>query len=148
MFGLTPYERKSHLKAAHPSDFFDYFFNNLCNDFTSMFPGSMPSFKTDIRENAGEYVIDAEMPGMKKEDIKLNIEDDVLTITVEKSEDSNEESGSYIRRERHFGSSSRNFRIGNVKQDAVEAKFENGVLTVILPKLGEEPAKGRAVDIN
>jgi HSP20 family protein len=145
MFGLTPYEsRKNSLSTRRPRDIFDYFFND---DFMPVLGGNFTSFKTDIKENEKAYVLEAEMPGVTRGDIKLDLNEDVLTISIERKEEKNEEKGNYIRRERHYGSCGRSFRIDNVKHEGIDAKFDNGVLIVTLPKLQEIPMEKRSIDI-
>ena len=97
MFGLMPYEqRKNQLSASKPRDIFDYFFGD---DFLPAFASGFTSnFNADIRDMGKEYVIEAEMPGMAKEDIKLDLNGDVLTIAAEKKEGVSEERGNYVRR--------------------------------------------------
>ena len=146
MFGLTLYEpRKNQILNRRPRDIFDYFFND---DFIPMLSGNFASFKADIRDTGKEYIIDAEMPGVAKDDIKLDLNDDVLSILVERNDEKNDEKGNYIRRERRYGSCSRSFRVDNIKQDGISAKFDNGVLSVSLPKLEEASAERRFIDIN
>jgi HSP20 family protein len=87
------------------------------------------------------------MPGVKKEDIKLELRDDILTLAVEHSEQVNEEKGNYIRRERKYGSYSRSFRLGNVNNEAVSAKYNDGVLSVTIPKAEPEKARSNRIEI-
>jgi HSP20 family protein len=145
MFGLTPYEtRKNSLSTRRPRDILDYFFND---DFMPVLGGNFTSFKTDIKETDRAYLLEAEMPGVTKDNIKLDLNEDVLTISIERKEEKNEGKGNYLRRERHYGSCSRSFRIDNVKHEGIDAKFDNGVLTVSLPKLQEIPTDRRSIDI-
>jgi len=135
MFGLTPYNRKNN-EISDRNDIWDFrsVFENFFNDsFFSAFSSSH-SIKADIRENEKEYIVDAEIPGAKKEDIKLDLRDDTLIISVEQSEQVNEERENYIRRERRYGSVSRSFCVENVKNEAVTAKYDNGILSIVLPK--------------
>ncbi|MCX7711596.1 MAG: Hsp20/alpha crystallin family protein [Clostridia bacterium] len=149
MFGLTPFNHRKTNDLARQNDIFDMrsIFENFFND--SMFP-AFPSFgasmRADIRETEKEYVIDAEIPGVNKEDIKLDLRDDVLTISVEHNEQINEERDNYVRKERRFGSFSRSFYVDNVKHDGVTAKYDNGILTVKLPK--DETGNNRRYQID
>ncbi|ABL64916.1 Hsp20/alpha crystallin family protein [Chlorobium phaeobacteroides] len=94
-----------------------------------------PAFKVDIWEDDHAFHIDAELPGMSKEAIALNIEDDVLTIKAERKQESDESRKDYHRLERSYGSFSRSFNLGEIiDQDAINADFDNGVLHVSLPK--------------
>ncbi|QNU67489.1 Hsp20/alpha crystallin family protein [Ruminiclostridium herbifermentans] len=132
MFGIVPF-RNNNIQGR--SGLFDI--DNMFNDFfNEPFMGivSASSIKADIKENENEFVIDAEIPGVNKEDIKLDLKNDRLTISVEKTEESKEEKNNYIRRERRYGSTSRSFCVQNVKAEDVSAKYENGILTIILPK--------------
>ena len=147
MFGITPYEhKKNQLSAGRPRDIFDYFFGE---DFLPAFSGGFTSnFNADIRDLGKEYIIEAEMPGLTKDDIRLDLNGDILTIAAEKREDSSENGGNYIRRERRYGSYSRSFRFEDVRQDEINAKFENGILRVTLPKQEFTDEKKKSIDIS
>lgn len=116
------------------NDIFDVFDNFFSDSFMpAAFKGVHP-IKADIRETEKEFIVDAELPGVNKENIKLDFKNGILTIAVEHREETNEVSDKYIRRERKYGSFSRNFYVKGINDEAVTAKFENGVLSVILPK--------------
>jgi len=137
MFGLTPYNRRNSGISSR-GDVWDVsrsFFEDFFND-PFFREGFIPAtgIKADIRENDKEYVLDIEIPGVKKEDIKLELRDDVLTVSVDRNEEINEEGSNYIRRERRYGSLSRSFYVENIRPEDVKAKYTNGVLTVTLPK--------------
>lgn len=109
------------------------------------------TFKTDLTDNGNEYLLEAELPGYKKEDIKIKIEDDVLTISAEHKTESSDESKNhrYIRRERTYGSFSRSFDVSNVNTDAINAKYEDGILKLTLPKKNvtkEDSSKNITID--
>ena len=98
--------------------------------------------KTDVRETKDGYDVFVDLPGFKKEDVKLDLENGYLTITANRSEDLDEKDkeGHYIRQERCTGSCARSFYVGEeLKPEDVTAKFENGILSLKLPKA--EPAK-------
>ncbi|ACD89842.1 heat shock protein Hsp20 [Chlorobium limicola DSM 245] len=102
---------------------------------TQMPSTNAPAFKVDISEDETAFHIDAELPGLEKEQIALNIEDDVLTIKAERKQESEEKKKDYHRIERSYGSFSRSFNLGEmIDQDNIGADFENGVLHVTLPK--------------
>lgn len=99
-----------------------------------------PSFKVDISEDEHAFHLDAELPGLDKENIALNIEDDVLTIKAERSQNEEQKKKDYHRIERTYGSFSRSFNIGEmIDQENICATFDSGVLHVILPKM--QPVK-------
>jgi len=94
-----------------------------------------PAFRVDISEDSSSFHIDAELPGLTKEQISLNIEDDVLTIKAERKQETEENRKDYHRVERMSGSYSRSFNLGEViDQNTIQADFENGVLHITLPK--------------
>ena len=93
--------------------------------------------KTDIKEKKDKYLIDIDLPGYEKEDIKMEISDGYLTVhaSVNKEVDDEKEKGKYVRKERYVGECSRSFYIGeNVSEDEIKAKFKNGTLTIEVPK--------------
>ena len=96
--------------------------------------------KTDIREHDAGYEVDIDLPGFKKDEISIELEKGYLTVSAAKGLDKDEEDkkGRYIRRERYAGSMSRSFYVGDVKPEEVSAKFENGILTLDVPKAGQK----------
>ena len=93
--------------------------------------------KTDIKEKKDKYLIDIDLPGDEKEDIKMEISDGYLTVhaSVNKEVDDEKEKGKYVRKERYVGECSRSFYVGeNVKEEEIKAKFKNGTLTIEVPK--------------
>ena len=94
--------------------------------------------KTDIREtdDAKAYRLAIDLPGFKKDEISLDLKDGYLTISAEKGLDKDEEDkkGRILRQERYAGSCSRSFYVGDVKPEDIKAKYESGVLTVLVPK--------------
>ena len=102
--------------------------------------------KTDIREDKDNYVIDIDLPGFDKKNIKIDITDGYLTINAKvNNEDNDNNKGKYIRKERYYGECSRSFYIGDeVKPENVKANFKNGILTLEVPKVenkGKLPEK-------
>ena len=96
---------------------------------------SAPAFKVDISEDEAGFHIDAELPGIVKENVALNIEDDVLTIKAERKVETEESRKNYHRIERSSGSFSRSFNLGEmIDQESIRADFTNGILHVTLPK--------------
>lgn len=93
--------------------------------------------KTDVRETEGTYELDVDLPGFKKEEVKLQLKDGCLTISAEKSLDKDEtdKRGKLIRQERYSGACSRSFYVGEtVEPSQISAKFENGILQISIPK--------------
>ena len=93
--------------------------------------------KTDVKETEKGYEVDMDLPGFKKDEIQMELNDGVLTISAAKGLDKDEEDkkGNYIRKERYAGSMSRSFYVGDeIKQEDIHAKFENGILQLSIPK--------------
>ena len=94
--------------------------------------------KTDVKENESNYEIYIDLPGFKKEEVKITLENGYLTVSAEKGleeKDENKDTGKYIRQERWYGSMSRSFYVGEeITQEEVKAGFDSGVLKITLPK--------------
>ena len=94
------------------------------------------SMKTDVLDKGDHYELDAELPGFNKEDINIELKDDVLTISASHSEDKDEKDkeGKYVRRERRSASYSRSFTVENLQPEDIDAEYKNGILQLKLPK--------------
>lgn len=100
----------------------------------------------DIVEKDDAYIVEAEIPGMKKEDVKITIENNVLTIQGEKQQKKDEKDQNYRRSERVFGSFIRSFSLpSSVKVNEIDAKYQDGVLRITLPKA--EEAKPKKIEV-
>ena len=145
MFNLVPFRRRGN-RVQESDDAFD----SLVSDFFSdMMDVADIGFKTDIREDENNFYIEAELPGLDKEDINVEIDDDRLVISATNEDIRKEREEDYIRRERRTGTYQRSFGINNVREDEIEASYEDGILEVRLPK--EETGKTRkrrVIDIN
>ncbi len=114
---------------------------NLFDDmFDDMFRapvlGSNQLMKTDIHEKDGKYILDVEVPGVKKEDVKISLYNGNLTVSVEHSETTEEKDakGKILRQERYNGSCSRTFYVSDaIKDTDIHASFDNGILSIELP---------------
>ncbi len=133
-----------------PLSFFDGWFD----DFMPMFSRKeMKEFnsimKTDVKETEKNYILDVDLPGFKKEDVNLNLENGYLTISAKREHkvDNENRKENFVRRERSFGQFSRSFYVGDVEQDEIEAHLENGILTIKLPKEEEKKAKSNRIEI-
>lgn len=128
MFGMLPFDRSD-------VNLFDTF-DNFTRDFFRKSNAELPAFRTDIRDSGDSYILEAELPGFQKEDISLDLKDGILTITATHSatKDSDSEDGTYIRRERRFGSFQRSFDVTGIETSGITAAYESGVLSVTLPK--------------
>ena len=94
--------------------------------------------KTDVKETDDSYEVDIDLPGFKKDEINAKLENGYLTISAAKGLDKDEtdKKGKYIRKERYAGSMSRSFYVGeNITQDDIKAKYESGILRLVVPKV-------------
>ena len=129
-----------------PSIFGENLFDDFFSDpFGMMIPqGRDPLYgkhaknlmKTDVRETEGTYELDVDLPGFTKDEVNVELKNGYLTIQAAKGldKDQSDKKGKYIRQERYAGACSRSFYVGNVKPADVKAKYEDGVLSVIVPK--------------
>jgi len=109
---------------------------------------SVTSPHVDVSETDKSYEISAELPGLDEKDIKVELKDDVLTLSGEKKEESEKEEKDYHVSERRFGSFRRSFRLpSGVDQDNVSADFKNGVLKIAMPKSATAQKKSRRIDV-
>ena len=143
MFELRPYTRRNHMANYNPFREMDEFEKNFFADPFSMFDtGAIAEFKTDITDNGDSYLLEADLPGFRKEDIDLHLQDGVLTITAAREKPATEDT--YLCRERPMGRFVRAFDVSGIQEDAIRAAYENGVLTLVLPKKGKpEPESFR-----
>jgi len=128
------------------------FGGNLLDDFFDVpsFPrvdgfGKVPQsiMHTDVKETQSGYEIAMNLPGFKKENVQAELKDGYLTVSAsaDTSNDTQDDNGRYIRRERYSGACSRSFYVGaQVTQEDIKAKFEDGVLKIDVPKYEEKPA--------
>lgn len=100
-------------------------------------PSVGTGIKVDIQEKDDQYLLEAEIPGVEKEQIRVDYDNNYLTIAVEQQEEINEEKGNYICRERRMGRTSRTFHVKDIDPDAISASYENGILKVALPRTQE-----------
>ena len=129
MLGLVPFKFNNgeNSKGLSINDMFNDFFNDdMLADFKSC-----GNFKTDIKETPEEYVVHAELPGVNKEDINIDYNNNYLTISATRNNEHEEKKDNYIRRERSYGSVSRGFYINNVNKETIKAKFHNDVFKTL-----------------
>ena len=149
MFELTPF-RKNQVAGRNERNLLnlDSLFEDFFNDsiFPSFYANSR-EMKVDIKETENEFIVEAELPGLEKQDVKIEVDDDRLTISANKQEIVDEEKDNYIRKERRSSSMSRSFRIENVDRENVRAKFTNGILSINLPKLAQTQIAKKEITI-
>ena len=126
---LVPYARKNHT-VSNFNPFHD--FDELERAFFS--DNALGEFKTDIQDKGDHYLLEADLPGMKKEDIAIDIDGDNLTIKAERKNEHEEKDKSYVRCERSYGSYQRAFDISGVEVADISAQYNDGVLKLNMPK--------------
>ena len=145
MFELIPFDRRSNRVSAYDP------FRMLDEMERSFFGGNnhpaMSTFRTDVTDTGDAFVLDAELPGFKKEDIKIDVENDCLTISAERKLDEEEKQKNFIKRERFYGSFSRSFDVSGVNVDGIEAAYNDGVLKLTMPKKVETVPPTRRLEI-
>ena len=116
--------------------------NRMMRDFCAAPPHRRPmGFPVDVRKADDAYILTAELPGVKLEDIAITVENDVLTIAADYGHVTREERGDYLMRERRGGRIERSFTLAGIDQSAITAAAADGLLTITLPK--EAPAEGK-----
>jgi HSP20 family protein len=118
-------------------------FYNVLDDFFTPRSIDRSTFKLDVQEDEKQYIIEAEMPGAKKEEISLDLEDGRLTISLKREENTEETRKNYLHRERRAFSMSRAIYLADAKPDDIKAKLDNGVLTVSVLKQDKQVSARR-----
>ena len=145
MTALMPMLRRTRLVSRPNRDLFDWFFEDLG------LPGLLSEETTiepafDLSETEKELIVKAEVPGMDKKDININLSDGLLTITGEKKHEKKEDSENYHHVERRYGKFSRTLRLPvEVEAGKVDATYKDGVLNITLPK--SEPVKPKKIEV-
>ena len=148
MFGLTPYRKNSDIAKRgvwSPWADFDRAMETIFGGWH--FPDLRSNIKMDVKETDKEYIVDAEIPGFKREDIKLELDDNMLTIQAQKDENEKEEGDEFIRKEIRRSYAARSIYVGNINKEDIKAKYDNGILHIVLPKDEQEIEKRKNIDI-
>lgn len=127
---------------------FNDLFSNLFQD--PFFNQAEKTMKTDITEKDGNYLMNVELPGFNKEEIKIDLKDGYVTVNANHFENNEEkdDKGNVIRQERYTGSMTRSFYVGDgVTKEDIKAKYENGELKLVFPKKEETKEIGCSIDI-
>ncbi|RPI70697.1 MAG: Hsp20/alpha crystallin family protein [Ignavibacteriales bacterium] len=120
--------------------------NRFFNDFPSTEFNYYPHI--DISDDEKNIFVEAEIPGVKKEDMKITLQDNILTITGEKRKESEEKKKNFFRSERVYGSFTRSFTLPeDINPDSVDAKFENGILKIKISKADQKKVNEKFIEI-
>lgn len=137
MYTMMPFTRMNSL---------NHFWNALDDAFFTDRSASLP-FRVDLQETGDSFTLNAELPGFRKEDIELSIQAGVLTISAQHSGQQERKESGWVLQERHSGSYRRSFTLTDIQEDAVTAAYQDGVLTLTLPKARPEAPKTRQIAI-
>lgn len=121
----------------------NFFLDDFFDDFGKV---KVNDFKCDIYDDGDNYVVEMDTPGFSKDEINVHIEKGYLTISAEHKDEINDENKNYIRKERIYGSTKRQFYVGDVDENLIKANFNDGVLKVIVPKK-EEISNKKTIEI-
>ena len=161
-FNLTPRSRPSNINIRKERSGFPSLrneINNVFDDFFSDFQSDLPSLSlwsedqaltlpVDIVETDNGFKIEAELPGMKQEDVEVTVNDGYITIKGEKKSSKEDKGENYVRRERYYGTYQRTISLPeNANEDKAKASFKKGVLWVEIPKKEGSVKKARKLDI-
>ena len=145
MFEIIPIERRNrHVTTYDP-------FREM-EEFERRFWGNSSmtaAFRTDVEDTGDAFKLEAEQPGFDKEDIQIDLDNDTLTISAEHNSDKKEEDKkrNFVKRERFYGSFTRSFDVTGIDVDRIDAAYNNGVLTLTLPKKQENIPVSRRLEI-
>ncbi|MCZ6901502.1 MAG: Hsp20/alpha crystallin family protein [Rickettsia endosymbiont of Ixodes persulcatus] len=145
-FNLSHIRNKSELqnnssKRSYIDDVFNNFFNEIAS-FSSSYNNRMLSPSTDIIENDSEYNLEMELPGVTQDNIDLKIDSNILTIEGKKEQSSEKKDHNYHMQERYYGSFYRSISLpSNIDEEHIEAKFNDGILSIKIPKKEQSKAK-------
>lgn len=142
MFDMIPF-RKNNLRGTTFSRFLDESFDDFFNSM-DIFQGD---FKVDLKETEDSYLVEADLPGIRKDAISIEYNNNNLSISAKREDSIEDKRENYVRRERHYGEYRRSFYIDNVDESKIEASFADGVLKITLPKLNKEVPKKRKIEI-
>ena len=123
--------------------------NTLLDDFNNFFKGSFLSkdMKTDIEENEKEYLVTVDVPGVDKNNISVDFDDNTLTIEINQENEKDNSDKSYIRKERSSFSMSRSYYLENGTEEGIKAKLDNGVLDIVIPKTNKPAQNKKLISI-
>lgn len=141
MFGLIPYRYRNEVSRPQNSLFSDDFFRPFF-----LAEGFPEAFRVDVKDNGENYVMEAELPGLSKDQIHIDVDDGNLTITANWCDERKEKEG-YLVNERRCGSVRRSFTLSDINEDAITAEYVDGILKLTLPKRTEAKVSGHRIEI-
>lgn len=144
---LVPFNRKNSVFNTGIDDFYNALEDFFNDNWRSNRLGGIGSFKIDIQEDENQYVVEAKLPGVKKEEINIDLDEGRLNISVAREENINEDKKNYVYRETKHSSMNRSIYLANAESEGVKAKLDNGILYIHVPKQ-QKPNTSRKIDID
>ncbi len=129
-----PHHRPNHVVGPYPHRYEEH--------------KGMPGFPADVAEKEGEFIIQAELAGVNKEDIEVAVDEETILITATRRETCDAEEDNYLCQERVLGTFQRAFPLKNIKVDEIKADFTDGMLTIKVPKYTDQKSSKKKIDIN
>ena len=152
MFELRPFDhRNNHLRTYDPfremEELERAFFGRPFVGERSF--AGLSEFKTDIRDQGDSYLLEADLPGFRKEDIHIDLDGETMTIRAERHSEHEEKDkeGSYLRCERSYGSYQRSFDVSGIEESGLKAEYADGVLKLTMPKKQQTVSSARRIEI-
>jgi len=147
MTGLVPFNRRN---TGLLNTGFEDFYNMLDDFFSDNWSPrrslERDTFKINVQQNETEYLIEAELPGVSKDEINVDLNENRLTISVKREEKINEEKKNYIHRESRYASMGRSVYLADADSGGIKAKMDNGILHISVPRQ-EKTAKSQKIEI-
>lgn len=130
MYTMIPFRRHS---LSHPAEAFlnDGFFRSL---FDLSSPNGPSAFRVDVKDQGDHYLLEAELPGVSKDQMNISVDQDVLTVSADVNTAKEEKQGGYVYSERRSGHLERRFNLEGIRQEDISAAYKDGVLSITLPK--------------
>ena len=149
MFELRPFHSNRGMTAYDPFREMENLERAFFGDRGFFSGGALSEFRTDIQDKGDSFLLEADLPGFKKEDIHIDLDGDTMTIRAERhsEHEDKDKQGNYLSCERSYGKYERSFDVSAVDAEGITAKYENGVLTVELPKKPEVLPAAKTIPI-
>lgn len=154
MFSMVPVRTNRHVAVRNNENYFnpfsdDFFRAFFGEDFANGMLSAERPLKVDIRDEGDRYLLEADMPGVSRENVHVDVNDGVMTISAEVNESKEStDNGRYVYRERRYGRTSRAFNLDGIREADITAEFKDGVLRLNLPKVEAQPKlAGRTIEI-
>lgn len=154
MFSMVPVRTNRHVAVRNNENYFnpfsdDFFRAFFGDDFANGMLSAERPLKVDIRDEGDRYLLEADVPGVSRENVHVDVNDGVMTISAEVNESKEStDNGRYVYRERRYGRTSRAFNLDGIREEDITAEFKDGVLRLNLPKVEAQPKlAGRTIEI-